>query len=186
MDFSKDPLILEHDHACRNAGIVKGELKLNSLSNICLETLSTCASRCWPTLESGEPEQIWNELISKQTAESSASRAAAAHAAHRSEQGYGSRMPSNGALHGVSAINNNDESNKKDDVEDSDIETNKFSASEVREINKWSYHQGTLCMYPMLRLAFLRAGEIPLPKKSSHRVDLMVETPVQSPEGLPE
>jgi len=189
-DFAKNPLIIEHVFAAREAGkeILKGDnLKLSTLSNICLETLSTCASRSWPTLESGETEQIWSDLISKHTAASTASRAAAAHAAHRSEQEYGSRMPSSAAVSGVNSVNTKteeeEEGGKQVDSE-VELELNKFTAAEIREINKWSYHQGTLCMYPMLRLAFLKSNENT--KKSDHRLDLMVESPLTPMFGLPE
>lgn len=191
-DFSKNPLIIEHLYAAREAGkeILKGDnLKLSTLSNICLETLSTCASRSWPTLESGETEQIWSELISKYTAASTASRAAAAHAAHRSEQEYGSRMPSSAAVSGVNSMNSKKEEEEEEGGKQVDseieLELNKFTAAEIREINKWSYHQGTLCMYPMLRLAFLKDNEN-TKKLSAHRLDLMIESPLIPMSGLPE
>lgn len=190
------PIILEHLLSVKRAGLSilnGGERKLSVLSNICLELLNRCAASNWPTIESGEPEQMWLSLMNENTTESNATLAAAAHAAHRSEQEYGSRMPSSGAVSAINAhVDLNEKKTEGDEKSintDTRLDSNKFTATEAKEINKWSYHQGTLCIYPMLRLAFLRANEPPslskMTSKDNKVLSLIVESPLVPIEGLP-
>ena len=188
-----DPRVALVEHYCACLGAGRAILGANQPSkiavmlNVCQGTLASCASLRWPPPAAGEAERVWAQLLSVNSATSSADRAAAAHAAFKRGATYGSRAAlshamgqSSSAFRNSNGVTMSDSGTHSEDIAATSV---LFSTAEAQVLDEWAPRFGTLYAYPLLRLAFIGSPAASSRNTIQEKCDLAIETPF-SPQSL--